>query len=627
MKTGGGQEINCSLTRSGVDDKNEAGMDEEEKKADLLKIGLELDPGFIREHAMEAERIYNSLPLGSQLLLALTRRGRERLELILLSGRASSLVRKMPEAELYFTIKEIGEEDALPLLALASVDQLTYIFDLEFWEQDLLSAGRISKWLELLRVADEDQLQSWLKRANPEILIGALQKLMQVFVVEPDNLGSEPWRDLDDIFTLDDQYYFKPHDNKYRQVIERTLIYLREPDAERFYGILDQVRLVLSSEVETMAHRVRQGRLEDYGFYDFKEAFEIYRYLSPEDQDRLLKNPERPEPVKETGIRYPILLSREIPSLLAQSLRELSDSELEDFYHQFAVLANKLLVADALDLTELKNLKLTVEKVYGYLEIGLSVWSEGKPERAAEILKRQWLQHIFQAGFSEVQRLRFRAQRIERMGWFKNLGRPFDLFGETAGKRLEALIQKRPKFYSGEKALRLREFRSRADLKLAEQSVAEAEFLARIFFEALGLSQEKLKRLISGYPLELTFQVILATLLVSGVGRGKPNFEPITAEELSRFIAKSMAPEKPPRKIDPLLKDEFLRWLMKRMLEAGISAEARVRELHRAVIESLELELGRLKKVKKIEPKLISSVILSGKRTVKTKPRKKEGKQ
>ncbi len=604
---------------------------------DLRKLDLELKPRWVREHPEEAGQIFNSVPVADQAQLALTRRGKDRMELILLSHQARGLVHRLPESELYFTIKELGEEDSLPILALAGSRQLTYIFDLEFWDHDRLIPEKILQWLDRLRLADEDQFQNWIKKADQELLIGALQKLVQVLVVDPDNLGAEPWREQE-VFTLDEQYYFLLSESKFRPIVERILITLREIDPEKFYSLLDQVRMVLSSEVEETAHRVRQGRLEDYGFYTFDQAFEIYRYLSPAQMERLIKNPERPEPVKAGGARYPVLVSREVPSFLAESLKALSDLELEDFYCQFALLANQVMIADLMDLTDLDTLKRAAEKVYGYLELGLGSWSKDDPVRALEILQRQWLQHIFQAGFSRALKLRFRAQRLVQPDWFRSVGKPFHLFGEPDGNRIQALLQKRPKFYSGEKPLGTREFRSGADLSAAEQSLGRAEFSVLYFFQALGLDQPKLSRLLSIYPFELNFQVILSTFLVNGVVKDKPEFEPVSAEDLSVFIERAMsrvpagktkgsAPKKLLRKLDALLRDEFLRWLWKRRLEAGIDDESRVREMCQAAFGEMEMELGRLKRVKKINPKLISSIVVFWKQSAEAEPHKKEGKQ
>jgi len=550
----------------------------------------------------------NSLPLASQLELALQRRGKERMELILLSSRAQSLVRMLPEEELYLTIKEAGEEESLPLLAMADHRQRTYIFDLEFWADQALDPERFFRWLDLLRQADEDQLRDWLKRADPELLLVILQKAVRVYVTDPDDLGAEPWREKE-LFTLDEQYYFELIDDRHRAIIERILSHLRDIEQEKFYAIIDDVRMEVGAETEDAALRVRQGRLEDHGFYTFNEAFRIYQYLDPGKLKDLEKHPERPGHNPEPAPRYALALAEKIPRLLALALKELSLAELEDFHHQFARLANKVMTADALDLSELSSLRTAIEKVYGYLEIGLEYWAEGGLPKAVRLLKTQWLEHIFQAGFSQVLWLSKRAQRIKQSDWFQFLKEPFHLFGDPDGKRIQALVLSRPKFYSGEKENELMEFKSLNEVRLAQESVDRAEGWLHLVFEGLGLTREKLREVISLYPLELSFKVILATALVNGAIKIGPQILPLTPKELSDFIASAMTPAEPPRKIDERLKDNFITWLLSHIPASKVKEDL-ARELALSAIISIEEELGLIKEPDNISPRYITSVIM-----------------
>ena len=586
-------------------------MDQSGKDRMLRRIHPEIDLKFISEHPQKAEGIVNSLPLRDQMEMALERRGKERMELILLSKRAKALVHMLPEQELYFTLKEFGEEETLPLLALANTRQLIYIFDIEFWKENSLEPSQVFRWLDLLKQADEEQLRGWLKKADPELLISILQMALRIYVVDPDNLGAEPWREKD-LLTLDDQYYFEIIDDQHRPIIERSLVQLRDLEPEKFYRVMDEARMQLSSEVQDLAYRVRQGRLEDHGFYDFDDAIVIYNYLSPEKQRDLETHPERPAPVELPAARHALTLAHKMPFLLTKALSELSPPETEEFHHQFARLANKAMIADALDLTILDNLRLCVEKVYGYIEIGLEHWSSGKLEAAVVLLKKQWLEHIFQSGFSQVLDLSFRAQKIKNAAWFKFMGEPYHLFGELDGKRLAALLLKRPKFYhEPKKSDQAVEFKSMSDVRLALESIERAETWSRLFIEILEVDKEELKTLAEAFPFELTFKVALSQGLVMGVARGRPGFAPLRREELSKFIRLSMHPPEPPRQIYQNLKDEFLDWLMSRAMAKGRVKEELVKELATAAIVNMEQELGIIKDPDHIDPRYITSLVIA----------------
>ena len=583
-------------------------MNSSERENFLRKIHPEVDGRFIQEHPKKAEALVNSLPLMDQLSLVLQRRGKERMSLIMLSKRAQALVRLLPEQELYFTIKEIGEEETLPLLAMADHRQVTYIFDLEFWNEQALEPDRLFRWLDLLKQAGEESFRHWLKQADPELLTAIIQKAVTIFVPDPDDYGSEPWREKD-LFSLDDQYYFEITDDKNRVIIERMLGHLRDLEQDKFYDILDEARMQVSTETEDIAGRVRSGRLEDHGFYNFEEAIKIYQYLKPERMKKLEQSPERPELKKSAAATYALTLPTKLPNLLALAMNQLSDAEREEFNHQFARLSNKVMIADALDLTRLESLSAAVEKVYGYVEIGLESWSEEKLDRAVELLRRQWLEHIFQAGFSQVLAVSKKALALKHEKWFGYNEDPAYLFGDLDGKRFSAVTLVRPKFYTGEKENETAEFKSLSEVRLAGQSIARAEAWTRMAFDIFGLDPDRLKELIEIYPFDLTFNIIAATSLINGVVRSKPGFEPLTVKELKQFIHQSMTPAEPPRKIVQQLRDEFGVWVSKQHAHSPVPKELK-QELAEATIVSIENELGIVLDPETIDPKFITSVVL-----------------
>lgn len=61
-------------------------------------------------------------------------RGKERMDAIPSSDNPQEIFQSLPEEEVYFSIKEIGEQDALPLLSLMSPRQCQYLLDLELWK-------------------------------------------------------------------------------------------------------------------------------------------------------------------------------------------------------------------------------------------------------------------------------------------------------------------------------------------------------------------------------------------------------------------------------------------------------------------------------------------------------------
>ena len=60
--------------------------------------------------------------------------GKKALRFILDSPTPAHLVQSLAEEDLFWLVQEIGPEDALPILSLASNDQWQYLLDVELWD-------------------------------------------------------------------------------------------------------------------------------------------------------------------------------------------------------------------------------------------------------------------------------------------------------------------------------------------------------------------------------------------------------------------------------------------------------------------------------------------------------------
>jgi hypothetical protein len=81
--------------------------------------------------------------------------------LILAHPQPAALVHSFPEEDLHFLIHDIGTDNALPLVALASNRQWDYLLDMEVWTKDQVNYPLATSWLQLLLRADPDRLVKW----------------------------------------------------------------------------------------------------------------------------------------------------------------------------------------------------------------------------------------------------------------------------------------------------------------------------------------------------------------------------------------------------------------------------------------------------------------------------------
>ena len=92
------------------------------------------------------------------------------LDRILQDPQPLPLVHSFPEQDLYFLVHDIGPEDALPVLSLASDRQWEHIVDLEAWQKDQIDVKSVARWLGLLLDADPDRFIRWFLEQKLEFI-------------------------------------------------------------------------------------------------------------------------------------------------------------------------------------------------------------------------------------------------------------------------------------------------------------------------------------------------------------------------------------------------------------------------------------------------------------------------
>ena len=102
---------------------------------------------------------------------------------ILEAPEPKTLVRSFPTDDLYYLLNDIGPEDALPLLKLASDEQWEFVLDLEVWEKDQIELQSVTRWLNLLMAADSPRAVRWFIEKKKELLERDLMFLMRSHVI------------------------------------------------------------------------------------------------------------------------------------------------------------------------------------------------------------------------------------------------------------------------------------------------------------------------------------------------------------------------------------------------------------------------------------------------------------
>jgi hypothetical protein len=366
---------------------------------------------------------------------------------------AAQLVPELSHVDFFWLIKKIGEDDALPVLKLASLEQWQYLLDLEIWQEYEIDLEQTSQWLGRLHLADPERLAKWLLDAGSGLAYYYLCKKIQVYVREEDDLPDIP----EDYFTLDNVFFIRILDAEQEEMLRDLIKHLAAEDHIRYQSLMVNLGGVIPIEHEESLYRIRNMRLAEDGFLPFEEAMAIYAYRKPEAlrAEKESAGESQPAPVKvrpeEETMLVPIspLLYAQRQNLLMEVSRNMDPLFLDRIRIEFAGLCNQIMAADNVRPDEFEILIKVCQKAAGYIHLGLEKLAGQDPALAEKILKENPLVSMFQVGFSRALELKWATERWVKKSWFKGVNLKPDFWGEEWGGTLNGLLQKKPRLYIG----------------------------------------------------------------------------------------------------------------------------------------------------------------------------------
>ncbi|MFC1833253.1 DUF6178 family protein [Thermodesulfobacteriota bacterium] len=404
-----------------------------------------------------------------EIFRGLSAQAREELLGVIL--RPGEIVRKISEEEMFFTVKQLGEENAIGHIALCTGKQLQYILDLDLWTKDVFDPRSAIRWLYLLARAGENKVVQFVQVSDPELVLTILRGFVKVQVVDPDTDLTEQLDYLPD-FTLDDTFFIDfpyPGTDEFLKVVVGAIF---QWNIEYYAGLMHELNFGASVETEELALKWRRARLWDHGFPSLDEAMEIYHYYN----GRLHTDATGEEShVDSPSLRlssklmdYPLKVIS-AGNLLRRFLTGMEDdAERDRVVTQLAHLANKVMVADGGDPGVLENLQGSLEKVSGYINMALEDACADDSSVGSALLKYNHVETLFRRGFSLVLKVQREARKLadNYQGGIENMGYP--LAGLIRG-----LLQKKPIFAANALGERnAREFSSLEDLDLIRRLMA-----------------------------------------------------------------------------------------------------------------------------------------------------------
>jgi len=533
---------------------------------------------------------------------------------IIESHQPAALVHSFPEEDLYFLAHDIGLEDSLQLLSLASNKQWEYMVDLEVWEKDRLEIESITKWLDLLLKADPVRLIKWLISEKTEFLEFYLLKNIEVRIREHDQ---DPSDFGEGFFTVDDTYYIRVMEDPAGQISDisesdtQPKRYRREflvkfleniagYDHVKYQQILHEALSFVPAEVEEEAFRMRNVRLAEKGFLPFDEAIGIYQPLRPKN----FKSRSAKSLIKKEGKElllpvpfYPADMLKE-DNLFTRSLARIeADDILQQIQAEFAFLCNQVITADHKKVRSREELRDIVKKACGYISIGLErltekgegISSNLRDDHCALFLKKHPLSSIFRVGYGLALKLKWGAEKWLDKCWFASKGLPLTFWGEEWTGVLGGLLIKKPLFYDNYKSgLLYREFVSTRDIKETETELDKI-----ISFDTLlSLMTVNLKPL-SSYRF-LTHKNLILTLWARHYLNLPEEPDPLAVDKFKRFHALLFSDKGKAKKIGQPMKESFLKWLAERTGTSDFELSKSLGETFEKLFSEIEIEYGQV---------------------------------
>lgn len=496
-------------------------------------------------------------------------------EKILEAEKPVELVHSFPEEDLYLLVNEIGPEDALPIISLASAKQWEYIMDMDLWDGDTVDPLAATKWFSLLMAADPDRFSRWCvadKQAFTELF---LYRNIDIGIREDDQDTTDFGPEFS---TIDDTFYFRvkeltmetdpengpaageaiEHFKQQRQKLLPALLNkISTNDYQLYRDLLLETATIIPAEIEEELYRLRNVRLAEKGFLPREEAVGVYQPLDPQDlpqrQSKHLDTPTFDAPLPPVPMAPDNLL--EADTLFGKSLAAIDQVELKmQLQAEFAGLCNSLIVADRKTISNRQGLEEIVRKTCGFISIGL----ENLPDDHQEQIRTFPLADIFRVGYGQALALKWKAERWQEKSWYMRAGLRLSFWGETFMGVIGGVLIQKPLFFDNYASGTIyREFQTAEDIRTTEHLLDRIISLDRLF-ALLGVeeSQEQI------HP-PLTYQNLLLTMWAAhcrGLSKTTPVGVAIPLKVFKTFYLSLWSEQNPPA-IKAEVKTSFAQWV------------------------------------------------------------------
>jgi Family of unknown function (DUF6178) len=579
---------------------------------------------WIKSNPQKVEEVLSRMSIPEQVRCVQSLRGKDQMDLLILSNQAVPVARLLPEEDIYFMVKEVGEEDALPVLAIISEKQLQYLFDMEWWRGDKFLPQKAMDWLLWVEKANDRQLLHWLLTEDFDQKVMVLQSLIKVFKKDEMTDRYEGVEDLEH-FTLDGVFdiFLKVADAA--PLLKNLLKLLYVEDQKVFYALMEGVIWYpITPTVET-AYRWWQSRVEEKGILSYDEAIEVYSLLDADSlkleapSHEVFVDPEAPYAVAPV---HP-LTDTDSSTFFGQCLAMLKSHErVNAICGELMYLANKVMVADQQEFGNLDFHHETMRKVLGYINIGLELGAGGDIAKGESLLSQTWMQSLFQVGHAGIMRLKWEGEKLIKEngllleylltpGYMDHLAASMTRFPKIGVMLTEETEE-------AETNIQWRNLESLHDIQVLESFLNLDRFYVRFARQSLDLSLEKIQQYLEEARSPANKEGLdIGALTLTALARftlfKEVECQPLLPEGARSFLQAifhvGIYPDE-----SKVVNDDILKAFRERLLETSLAwtpeDKERLDHLLQACVHTLQTQFGRLDPSKKIEWQFTQGLLL-----------------
>ncbi|QTA83660.1 Uncharacterized protein dnl_60730 [Desulfonema limicola] len=475
------------------------------------------------------------------------------------------LVHSFPEYDFYFLIHDIGLDDSLELLSMASGRQWEYILDAEIWQKDRIDLSAATQWMNLLMKSDPDRMVRWSVEEKKDLIEYYLFNNIDLIIREHDQDPS----DFDDDYFTDDEFFYvrlkdinlDPETDKITkeqrdEFLREFLTRLSAYDHIMYQNILLESSSLIPAEMEEESLRLRNVRIAEKGFIPFDEAVGIYQPVKPDFfQNHVKKNTIRKP--DDINIPVPLYASQILDkdNLFSHALEKIDSYEvLQNLQTEFALLCNQIIAADHQIIRQKDQLKKIVKKACSYLSMGLDILGNKEPGQHIYLIKKFQLLHIFKLGYGQGLQLKWDAESWRRQSWFESKKLSLGFWDEEWLGVLGGLLIKKPLFFDNYKTgVLYREFYSLNDIK-ESRDVLEKIQAVDWLFSFMNIEFINISGLI-------TWKNSILSLWARNYLNLHEVVEPVNLDIFKKFYKDLWKEDLYGRKIHADMKSLFIKWL------------------------------------------------------------------